>query len=220
MRVARDMPESINKRMRGLYAIIDPEVCSQDPEQVASAVLRGGCAILQLRDKNSSDADVVRLAKKLAARCHEHNVPFVINDRYWLVPQVGAQGAHVGQSDAPLEHARRELGSGYTIGVSTHNLEQARAAAERGADLIGFGPIFGTNTKADHDPVVGLELLQQVLQQVAIPVVAIGGIQLSRAAAVARTGVPLAAAVSAICAAQDPEQAARELHQILSPRAR
>ena len=215
MRVARDMPQSINKRMRGLYAIIDPEVCLEAPEEVASAVLRGGCAILQLRDKRSSDADVVRLAKKLAALCREHDVPFVVNDRYWLVPQVGAQGAHVGQTDAPLEEARRELGSGYTIGVSTHSLEQAQDAAKRGADLIGFGPIFGTSTKSDHDPVVGLEQLQQVVQQVTIPVVAIGGIQLARAAAVARTGVPLAAAVSAICAARDPEQAARELHQAL-----
>lgn len=206
--------------MRGLYAIIDPEVCSHDPEQVARAVLRGGCAVLQLRDKRGSDADVVRLAKKLAVACREHNVPFVLNDRYWLVPQVGAQGAHVGQTDAPLEEARRELGSGCMIGVSTHNVEQARAAAKRGADLIGFGPIFGTSTKTDHDPVVGLEALQQVVQQVTIPVVAIGGIQLARAAAVAQTGVQLAAAVSAICAAQDPEQAASELHRALeqSPR--
>jgi thiamine-phosphate pyrophosphorylase len=215
MRVARDMTESINKRARGLYAIIDPEVCSRDPEQVTRAVLRGGCAVLQLRDKRSSDADVVHLAKKLAAACREHQVPFVLNDRYWLVPEVGAQGAHVGQTDAPLEQARRELGSGYTIGVSTHSLEQAEDAAKRGADLIGFGPIFGTSTKADHDPVVGLEALQHVVQLVAIPVVAIGGIQLSRAAAVAKTGAPLAAAVSAICSAEDPEQAAADLHVAL-----
>jgi thiamine-phosphate pyrophosphorylase len=209
------MRRIINKRMRGLYAIIDPEVCSQDPEQVARAVLRGGCAMLQLRDKKRSDADVVHLAKKLAAACREHSVPFILNDRYWLVPQVGAQGAHVGQTDAPLEQARRALGEGYTIGVSTHNLAQAEDAAERGADLIGFGPIFGTSTKADHDPVVGLEALQRVVQQVAIPVVAIGGIQLSRAPAIAQTGAQLAAAVSALCAAEDPEQAARELHQAL-----
>jgi thiamine-phosphate pyrophosphorylase len=202
--------------MRGLYAIIDPEVCSRDPEQVARAVLRGGCAMLQLRDKKRSDADVVQLAKKLAAACREHQVPFVLNDRYWLVPQVGAQGAHVGQTDAPIEQARRELGSGYSIGVSTHNLEQAHDAAERGANLIGFGPIFGTNTKADHDPVVGLEALQQAVQQLSIPVVAIGGITLARAASITQTGAQLAAAVSALCAADDPEQAARELHQALS----
>ncbi|HET8938714.1 MAG TPA: thiamine phosphate synthase [Polyangiales bacterium] len=209
------MTESINKRARGLYAIIDPEVCSRDPEQVARAVLRGGCAMLQLRDKRSSDPDVVQLGKKLAAACRAHQVPFVLNDRYWLVPEVGAQGAHVGQTDAPLEQARSELGSGYMIGVSTHSFEQAEDAAKRGADLIGFGPVFGTSTKADHDPVVGLEALQQVVQQLAIPVVAIGGIQLSRAAAIAQTGVPLAAAVSAICSADNPEQAARDLHAAL-----
>lgn len=202
--------------MRGLYAIIDPEVCARDPEQVARAVLRGGCAMMQLRDKRSPDAEVVRLARALAALCREQQVPFILNDRFWLVPQVGASGAHVGQTDAPIEQARKELGTGYTIGVSTHNLPQALDAVSRGADLIGFGPIFGTNTKADADPVVGLDALREVVQQVAIPVVAIGGIQLSRAAAVAQTGAPLAAAVSAVCAAEDPEQAAYELQRALT----
>ncbi|HTU60677.1 MAG TPA: thiamine phosphate synthase, partial [Polyangiales bacterium] len=97
-----------------------------------------------------------------------------------------------------------------------HNLEQAHEAGRRGADLIGFGPIFGTTTKQNPDPTVGLTLLKQVVEQIAIPVVAIGGITLARAREVAQTGVPLAAAVSALCAAQNPEQSARELHTILT----
>lgn len=203
--------------MRGLYAIIDPECCAQDPEQVARAVLRGGCALLQLRDKRGSDTEVVRLASALVSLCRERQVPFVLNDRFWLVSQVGAYGTHVGQTDEPIERVRRELGSGYAIGLSTHNLEQARDAVRRGADSIGFGPVFGTTTKENPDPVVGLETLQRAVQEIALPIVAIGGIGLSNAEAVARTGVPLAAAVSALCAAPDPEQAARELHKILTP---
>lgn len=201
--------------MRGLYAIIDPEHCAQDPEQVTRAVLRGGCAVLQLRDKQNSDKEVAQLARKLGSLCREHNVPFVLNDRFWLVREVGAQGAHVGQTDEAIEVVRRELGSGIQIGVSTHNLEQAHEALRRGADLIGLGPIFGTTTKENPDPTVGLTLLKLVAEQITIPVVAIGGITLARAAKVAQTGVPLAAAVSALCAAQDPEQSARELHRIL-----
>jgi thiamine-phosphate pyrophosphorylase len=201
--------------MRGLYAIIDPEVCTQDPLHVARAVLRGGCAVLQLRDKRSTDIEVVRLGTALAKLCREHNVPFILNDRLWLVPQVGAQGTHVGQTDRSIEEARRELGPQCSIGVSTHTLAQARDAQQRGADLIGFGPVFETTTKLKADPVVGLALLQTVVAQAAIPVVAIGGIELARAPAITQTRVPLAAAVSALCAAPDPEAAARELHSAL-----
>jgi len=205
--------------MRGLYAIIDPEHCAQDPEQVTRAVLRGGCAVLQLRDKRSSDKEVAQLSRKLRVLCQEHGVPFVLNDRFWLVAEVGAQGAHVGQSDEPIERVRRELGSELQIGVSTHTLDQARDAVRRGADLIGFGPIFGTTSKQNPDPTVGLTWLAAAVAQISIPVVAIGGITLARAAEVARTGVPLAAAVSALCAAEDPERAARELHGVLQGRA-
>jgi thiamine-phosphate pyrophosphorylase len=201
--------------MRGLYAIIDPEQCAQDPEQLTKSVLRGGCAVLQLRDKQSRDADVVRLACSLAALCREQRVPFVLNDRFWLVREVGAQGTHLGQTDEPIENVRRELGAQIQIGVSTHNLEQAHDAVRRGADLIGFGPIFGTSSKKNPDPAVGLTLLVTAVQQINIPIVAIGGITLERAPEVALTGVPLAAAISALSNTDDPEQATRRLHAIL-----
>lgn len=201
--------------MRGLYAIIDPEQCAQDPEQLTKAVLRGGCAVLQLRDKHSRDADVVRLACSLAALCREHGVPFVLNDRFWLAREVNAQGTHLGQTDEPIENVRRELGSEIQIGVSTHNLEQAHDAVRRGADLIGFGPIFGTSSKKNPDPTVGLTLLATAVEQIRIPIVAIGGITLARAPEVAQTRVPLAAAIAALGKADDPERAARSLHSIL-----
>jgi thiamine-phosphate pyrophosphorylase len=172
--------------------------------------------VLQLRDKHNPDTDVAHLATQLAQLCREQAVPFILNDRFWLVRQVGASGTHLGQTDHPIEEVRRELGTAHSIGLSTHNLEQAREAQARGANLIGFGPIFPTTSKDQPDPVVGLSALRAVVAQVTIPVVAIGGITLANAAEITNTGAPLAAAISALCATPDPEQAARQLHAKLT----
>jgi thiamine-phosphate pyrophosphorylase len=142
-------------------------------------------------------------------------VPFVINDRHWLAAELGASGVHVGQTDAPLEEVRQRLPRGVTVGVSTHTLAQALDAERRGADLIGFGPVFATRSKPDADPVVGVDGLREVCARLQIPVVAIGGIDLLRAPEVAGAGAPMAATISALCQADDPEQAARQLHATL-----
>ena len=208
--------------MRGLYAILDPAACLSPPLQVAERILQGGCAVLQLRDKHASDGQLIALGRELVRLCRQAAVPFVINDRYWLAHALDADGVHVGQSDASLEEVRREVPSAIQVGVSTHSLAQALEAAQRGADLIGFGPVFATQSKPDADPVVGLEGLREVCQRVRIPVVAIGGIDQPRAALVAEAGAPLAAAISAVCRAPQVEHAAAQLHAALggSPRAR
>jgi len=201
--------------MRGLYAIVDPQACVREPLQVAEAVLRGGCAALQLRDKQSDDRSFVRLASELAQACRKQRVPLILNDRFWLVREVSAQGAHVGQTDTPIEDVRRELGAAASIGLSTNSLEQACQAELRGADVIGFGPVFDTATKPGAGPAVGLGELAEVCARLSIPVVAIGGITLERAADVARAGAPLGAAISAICSFEDLEEVearARALH--------
>ena len=201
--------------MRGLYAIVDPAVCLGAPLEAAEQILRGGCAMLQLRDKLGSDEQVLALGRELAALCRRAGVPFVVNDRYWLAQQLGADGVHVGQSDAALEEVRREVSGAIQVGVSTHSLDQALDAARRGADLIGFGPVFPTRSKGDADPVVGVAGLRAVCERVSIPVVAIGGIDLERAPEVAAAGAPLAAAISAVCRAPDIEWAAAQLHLAL-----
>lgn len=206
------MTHRIITSTRGLYAIVDPQQCADDPLRVAAAILRGGCAALQLRDKLSDDRAFVRLGSALQQLCEAAAVPFIANDRFWLAREIGACGVHIGQSDASLETVRRELGSDASVGLSTHSLAQAREAELGGADLIGFGPVFGTTSKPDADPVVGIEALAAVCASVSIPVVAIGGISLERAALVASTGAPLAAAISALCRAPDPAEAARALH--------
>ena len=95
--------------MRGLYAIVDPAVCIREPAFVAEQILSGGCAALQLRDKNSTDRELVTLGLELARLCRRASVPLILNDRYWLVPEIGASGAHVGQTDTPLPEVRRQL---------------------------------------------------------------------------------------------------------------
>jgi thiamine-phosphate pyrophosphorylase len=205
--------------MRGLYAIIDPAACAAAgrlPLEVARHVLRGGCAALQLRDKLHDDASFVSLGRELSALCRSAGVPFFVNDRFWLATELGAAGVHVGQSDAPLEQVRRQVGPNCAIGLSTHSLQQATEAAERGAHLIGFGPVFETRSKLQAEPVVGRDQLARACAGVSIPVVAIGGVTLDNAALIASAGAKMGAAIAALCSAHDPELAARCLHERLS----
>jgi thiamine-phosphate diphosphorylase len=204
--------------MRGLYAIIDPQSCQIDPFALAERVLRAGCAALQLRDKLADDAAFMALGRKLSSACHAAQLPFFVNDRYWLVAELKAQGVHIGQTDGDLAHVRRALGPGRLVGVSTHTLTQAQTAERQGADLIGFGPVFATRTKLPAEPSVGLAALAEVCARVAIPVVAIGGVTLANAAEVAGAGASMGAAISALCAASDPESTARALHASLCAR--
>jgi thiamine-phosphate pyrophosphorylase len=200
---------------RGLYAIIDPEHCAgRDPLAVAAAILAGGCAVLQLRDKRAPST-CATLARALHALARAADVPFVINDDLELALALGADGVHLGQDDLPVEHARARAGAALVIGLSTHDLAQASGAQARGADLIGFGPVFATATKLNPDPVVGLDGLRAVRAASPLPVVAIGGIGLANVAQVRAAGCTLAAVISAVCAASDPQAAAAALHLAL-----
>lgn len=202
--------------MKGLYAIIDPEHCrGRDPLAVAEAVLAGGCAALQLRAKQLPDRDKLALAQALAHRCLAARIPFWLNDRLDLALLVEADGVHLGQDDIPLSEARR-LWPNRMLGLSTHDLAQAQAAFAQGADAIGFGPVFSTTSKKNPDPCVGLDGLRAVCRAVPIPVIAIGGIDARAAADVAATGAAYAAAISALCAADDPGEAARIFHRALT----
>lgn len=198
----------------GLYAIVDPACCAgRDPVEVARAILRGGCAVLQLRVKErTTDRALLELGGRLRDVCTQAGVPFVVNDRADLVVALEADGLHLGQEDLPVAAARRVVGD-RPIGLSTHDADQAARAIEQGADLIGFGPVFPTRTKVDPDPLVGLEGLTRICREAPVPVVAIGGIDAGRAAEAARAGARMVAAISALCGAPDPERAAAEMHR-------
>jgi thiamine-phosphate pyrophosphorylase len=199
-----------------LYVIIDPELCAgRDPLWVAERALYGGCAVLQLRCKAQSDARSLVLARALRALTRRHGVPFWVNDRADLALLAEADGLHLGQDDLPPAEIRRLVGADMKLGLSTHSLAQAQAAAALAVDLLGFGPLFTTSSKANPAPVVGPQGLAQALNVIPKPLVAIGGINRDNIAAVASLSPAYVAVISAVCSADDPAQAAGELVNLL-----
>jgi thiamine-phosphate pyrophosphorylase len=197
----------------GLYAIVDPEhTGGRDPVEVARAVLRGGCALLQLRAKGLHDRELLELARAVRQECAAAGVPFIVNDRADVALLAGADGVHLGQDDLPVADARRLLGPDALLGLSTHDTDQATEAFRLPVDLIAYGPVFVTRTKERPDPVVGLAALTEVARSSPVPVVAIGGITEATAAEVYRAGATWVAAITAVGEAADPEAAAHSLH--------
>lgn len=202
--------------LRGYYAILDVlPAQSHDGERAAARAARllaGQPTMLQVRAKGAPAAALAALARAVLPLARAAGVPLCVNDRLDVALAVGAQAAHLGQADLPLAEARALAAGRLAIGISTHNPGQAAAAVAGGADYIGLGPIFATTTKANPDPVVGLEVLRQVSAVAPIPVVAIGGITVERTASVSAAGAAAAALISAIEAAPDPEAAARTVN--------
>lgn len=219
------MSPPVRLAVRGYYAILDatPEALDDRPGLAARAraLLNARPCCLQLRAKQAGAAAMAEAARRLLPLCREAGVPFCVNDRLDVALAVGADVVHLGQDDLPLEDARRvQAAAGRTelvIGFSTHNLDQARAASEGGADYIGFGPVFGTRTKLRPDPTVGLELLREVCGAVKVPVVGIGGITLKTARSVALAGAAAAAVIGAIEAAPDSTEAGRHIGAAFEP---
>jgi thiamine-phosphate pyrophosphorylase len=197
-------------RIQGYYAILDVLGSSLDlaaEGRHASELLAAKPCCLQLRAKQLGLAAFCELGHALRPMCSAHGVPLCVNDRLDVALAVAADVIHLGQGDLPLAEALRVRSAARTqsllIGVSTHDLDQAKAASTGGADYVGFGPVFPTQTKTDADPAVGLSALHEVAAVVAIPVVAIGGITLDNVASVARAGACAAAVIAAIDAASD-----------------
>lgn len=145
--------------------------------RAAEVAVRCGVRMLQLREKEMPDRELLRVAREVRAVTRGTATRFVVNDRPDIALLAGADGVHVGQGDLPVEAVRRVVGGEMIVGLSTHTIAQAQAAQElEGVDYIGFGPVYPTTTKAVPDPVVGTTLLREVLGFSRLPVVAIGGI--------------------------------------------
>jgi len=200
-----------------LYAIADGGG-RRDVVELAAALLAGGVRILQLRWKDAGAGAFAAAALECRRLTREHEALLLINDRVDVALACAADGVHLGQSDLPLGAARRLLGERRWIGVSTHDLEQARAAAAAGADYIGFGPLFATGTKATGYTPRGLQLLREVRRAVAVPIVAIGGIDPRSAHDAIEAGADAVASISMLRDATDPAAAARELLGALAER--
>jgi thiamine-phosphate pyrophosphorylase len=181
-----------------IYPILDTVTLARrgvDPVRAAAAMLEGGAGILQFRHKEFWSREVFAQAEQIAALCREASVPFVVNDRADYAALLGA-GLHLGQDDLLPSDARRVIGDKAVIGFSTHNAEQMRAAAMEPVDYVAFGPVFPTISKERPDPTVGLEGLRAVRALTQRPLVAIGGITQSNAAACWSAGADSAAIIT------------------------
>jgi len=198
--------------IRGFYAVLD-----RDDEALARTLLASGARVLQLRIKPEvpvGAGELVRIARGLRRLCDEVGAALIINDRIDVALAAKADGVHLGQTDLPLREARRVVGPGLWIGVSTHNLAQVTLARAGGADYLGFGPVFVTRTKKNPDPVQGLTGLRAAVAVAGgLPIVAIGGISPDQADGVYATGAAAICAIGAVNDSSDILGNARRLHR-------
>lgn len=192
-----------------LYVILDQALIKQNPVQLGAAMAEAGVELFQWRDKRGSAESILRSARVMTDALRPLGACLIVNDRADIAAMAGARGVHVGQEDLHPEEARAICGRGRWVGVSTHNQEQVRAAAETSVEYIAVGPIFPTQTKAKADPVVGLELIRQAREITNKPIVAIGGITLRRYAEVLAAGADCAAVASDILHSDNPVERTR-----------
>ncbi|MEW6247699.1 MAG: thiamine phosphate synthase [Nitrospirota bacterium] len=208
---------SAHPLLKGLYLILDPAVRpDRSLVEVLQEAAEHGVRLFQYRDKSSPMREAYERALALRRAASDAGSLLIVNDRCDLALAVDADGVHLGQEDLPLPHARSLLGPGKIIGISTHRPEQVKEADEGGADYVGFGPIFPTGTKPDHDPVVGLDGLRAIRPLTDLPVFAIGGITIESVDSIVGTGADGVSVISAVLAAPDIGQAVRAFTARLS----
>ena len=198
-----------------LYLVTDTVMCHQfGLAATVSAAVGAGVSVVQLRDVDASDEELVALGREVITVLTGTGVPLIVDDRVHLVGAIGAAGAHLGQSDLAVAQARALLGPAAYLGLSVQTLGHVMAArdSDEGAvDYLGVGPVWGTATKLDAATPAGVERLRQITSASPWPCVAIGGINLERLSEVRRAGAAGAAVVSAICGQQDVAAATRQL---------
>lgn len=195
-----------------LYLVTDRAMCARRGiERVVGEAVAGGVTLVQLRDDATPALELVALARRLKQMLGQWRVPLIVNNRLAVALAAGADGAHVGQGDASPAEARARLGGRALLGLSITEPGQLARVDAAAVDYLGVGPVFATATKADAAPALGLAGLAACRAATALPIVAIGGIDLGNAAAVIAAGADGVAVVSSICAAEAPEQAARRL---------
>lgn len=194
-----------------LYLCTDRSIMSDASiEECVEKSLKGGVSVVQIREKDCSGKEFLQLAKSVKEITKRYNVPLIINDRVDVAIAVGADGVHVGQDDLPCADVRSMVGEDMIIGVSASSLTEALKAQQDGADYIGVGAMFATDTKTDAK-VVTMEELDRIRREVSIPIVVIGGINKTTLPDFIGKGIDGIAVVSAIVSQNDVEGAAREL---------
>jgi thiamine-phosphate pyrophosphorylase len=202
--------------LEGLYLVTDRLLCGRHPlEQVVLEALKGGCTCVQLREKDLPTRLFIEEAEKIKAILTPFKVPLIINDRLDVALAVGAEGLHIGQDDMPYDLARKWMGSNSIIGLSVESWEDVEQAQHLDVDYLGVSPVFSTPTKTNTKGAWGLEGLKKIRAFSKHHLVAIGGLNKSNAKEVIMAGADCIAVVSAICAADVPYDAARELSDLI-----
>ena len=198
-----------------LYLVTDPRLCARYGlvETVVAAV-RGGVTIVQLRDKQASDGELIDQARQLKAALAGSGVPLIINDRLTVAIESGADGLHLGQSDGDVVAARAAMGEQAILGLSVQNHAQLARLDPAPLDYLGLGPVFATSTKHDHAQPLGFDGLAALVAASPLPAVAIGGLEAQHVDKIRAAGAKGPAVVSAICGQADPEAAARMFYTL------
>ncbi|HHY74013.1 MAG TPA: thiamine phosphate synthase [Bacillus bacterium] len=205
--------EKLRKKLR-LYFVMGSNNCKNDPCIVLQKAILGGITLFQFREKGFGakvGQEKIELAKKLQAICKDNGVPFIVNDDLELALEINADGIHIGQEDENPEKVREKIGD-KILGISAHNVEEAKKAIIVGADYIGVGPMFETSTKKDIREVKGPHIITAMREnKIMIPIVGIGGIKGGLASSVIQAGADGVAVITAISNGDNPREAAKEL---------
>jgi len=183
--------------------------------ELAELAIAGGADTIQFREKAGETRQMIRIAEQIRALCKRAGAAFIVNDRVDVAIASHADGVHLGQDDFPIPVARKLLGEEAIIGGSAGNMEEARKCLLEGADYIGFGPVYFTTSKEDAGPAGGLGLLKQVVEEIRLPIIAIGGLTRDNTPQVIQAGVHGIAVISAVCCQKDPLEAAKCLGRLL-----
>lgn len=194
-----------------LYLVTDRTLMSTATlTEAVEQAIRGGCTMVQLREKELSSMDFYKQATAIKQITDHYHVPLIINDRIDIAMAIKADGVHIGQSDLPAIVARELIGTDMLLGVSATSVEEALLAEKAGADYLGIGAMFPTGTKTDADH-VSMEELKKIRQTVKLPIVAIGGINKENVSQFLDLGIDGLAIVSAIIAQSDIKKAAADI---------
>ncbi len=194
-----------------IYLVTDRDLMSTETlEEAVEEAIKGGCTLIQLREKECSSLDFYNTAVNVKKITDKYNIPLLINDRLDIAQAVDAAGVHIGQSDLPLTIVRNILGNDKIIGVSAGNLEEALIAEKNGADYIGVGAVYATGSKKDATAVT-MEEVKKIRNNVKIPIIVIGGVNKERIKDFKDVAIDGVAIISAIIAQKDIKKAAEEI---------
>jgi len=194
-----------------LYLLATRAICRAPLAETVAAACRGGVRVVQVREKEAPDDVVAALVRSLLPIVHDAGALLLVNDRVDVAVETGADGVHLGPDDLDPREARTRVGPDCIVGITTHTLEQARRAVTAGADYVGIGPVFPTETKGVPVLAIGPGPAGTVERALDIPAFAIGGISPRNVARLREAGVSRMAVCAALLRAEDPEAAARAL---------